>query len=76
MWTTIKRKWKLFGDFMSEVVTRIIFSILFVVVFAPVAIVLKLMGKRFLPQFKSTDTTFYLPKEKLPPSLEVMKRQG
>jgi hypothetical protein len=73
---TVKAKWKRFGDFMSEKVTLVIFTLLFVVVFAPVAIVLKLMKRRFLPQFTGNEETYYLPKQHIKPTVESLKRQG
>lgn len=52
-----------------------LFAILYVVVFAPLAIFMKLRGKRFLPQFKGDESTFYFTKDKIEPTLDYMKRQ-
>ncbi len=72
----VKTKWKRFGEFMAEKVTLVIFTLLFVFLFAPFAIVLKLLGKHFLPRFTGEEESYYLPKEHIKPTVESLKRQG
>ena len=52
-----------------------LFAVLYVVVFAPLAIFMKLRGRRFLPQFTGNEKTFYFAKDKIEPTLDYMRRQ-
>lgn len=53
----------------------IIFGILWLVAFAPLALFMKVRRRRFLPVFHGDEPTFFLPKEKMEPTIEAMKRQ-
>jgi hypothetical protein len=68
--------WKRFGHTMANLVGVALFTILYVLVFSPIALVMKLRGRKFLPHFRGDEATFFLPKAKIAPTLESMRRQG
>lgn len=68
-------KWKRFGARAGEIFGIVLFTIMYWLLFAPVALFFKARGRRFLPQLGDQDKTWYLPKEKIDPTLEYMKRQ-
>jgi hypothetical protein len=72
----IWRKWKRFGEFMAEVVSFVLFFVLYILLFAPLALFFKIVGRKFLPQYTGREESYYLEKEQLPPTLEFMRRQG
>ena len=61
---------------MANFVGIALFSILYFVVFAPVAAVLKVRGRKFLPHFRGDERSYFLPKDRIEPTLEFMRRQG
>lgn len=70
------RAWKRFGEKMAEYFGMVLFGILYVLIFAPVAIACKLMGKHFLPRFTGEEETYYISRDTVAANLEYMKRQG
>lgn len=68
--------WKRFGEHMAAVFAMVFFGLLYVVVFAPVALVWKIRGRHFLPRFRGDESTYFLPKEKSEPTLESLRRQS
>ncbi len=68
-------KWKQLGFFLARLFGYVLFAVLYVVLFAPVALIAKLLGKHFLPQFPSSTPTYFLPKERIKPTLEYLRRQ-
>jgi hypothetical protein len=77
--TSLKRfwtAWKHFGEVIAGYVAVAIFAVLYVIAFAPIAILLKLRGRRFLPVFRGDEATYFLPKDKIEPTMEFMKKQG
>lgn len=61
---------------MANLVGIALFIILYVLVFSPIALVVKLRGRKFLPRFRGDETTYFLPKAQIDPTLESMRRQG
>jgi len=70
-----KTKWLRAGEFAAHIVGIGVFAVLWVLVLAPTAILLKLSGKRLFPEWKSNATSYYLPKEPLKHTLEEVRRQ-
>lgn len=67
--------WKRFGQKMAELVGVAIFAVLYCVAFAPMAAVLKLMGRRFLPVFQGSEESYYHRKDEIRPTREYLQRQ-
>ena len=67
--------WKRFGQRMAEFVGVLIFAVLYFVAFAPLAAVMKVLGKRFLPSFTGEEATYYHKKEEIQPTREYLQRQ-
>ena len=67
--------WKQFGQWMAHAVGMLIFAVLYMVLFAPLALVLKLSGRHFLPRFTGEEKTYFLPREKIEPTMDFLKRQ-
>jgi hypothetical protein len=67
--------WKKFGHFAAEWFSRALFALLYLLLFAPVALIARLAGKRFLPHFDANCESFFLPKEKIPPRIERLRKQ-
>ena len=67
--------WKRFGLWLANAVGLLLFAIIYALVFAPLAAVVKLSGRRFLPRFTGGEKTYCLPKDRIEPTLEYMKRQ-
>lgn len=70
------RRWHKLGQAMAELFSRLLFALLYIGLFAPVALVAKLSGRRFLPTFDRKSSSYYLPKEKVEPTIEFLRRQG
>ena len=68
--------WKRVGEFIAHAIGMLLFALLWLVVFAPVALVMKMLGRRFLPCFTGREETYFLPKARIEASLESMRRQG
>ena len=68
--------WKRFGQRIGGLVGLGMFAVLYVVLFAPVALILKMRGRRFLPRFRGDEPSYFLPKDRIEPTLEFMRRQG
>ncbi|MCX7625226.1 MAG: hypothetical protein N2Z21_03325 [Candidatus Sumerlaeaceae bacterium] len=75
MLKTLWNKWQRFGVFLARLFGHAIFAVLYVFLFAPVALIAKLTGKRFLERFETPVHTFFTPKEKIRPTLDYMRRQ-
>jgi hypothetical protein len=67
--------WKRFGMRMGEYVSIGLFAILYVIGFAPIALIQKMLGKKFLPCFEKDAKSYFLPKDKIEPTMEFLKRQ-
>ncbi|MBX7246988.1 MAG: hypothetical protein K1X53_15935 [Candidatus Sumerlaeaceae bacterium] len=67
--------WTSLGHTISHYLTVLIAAILYVVAFAPLAIFMKLRGRKFLPHFNGSESTYFLPKDQPEPTMERMKRQ-
>jgi hypothetical protein len=70
------QRWQRLGQFLARIFGHVLFAVLYVVAFAPVALVAKLTGKKFLERFEGEHDTFFLPKEKISPTLDFLRRQG
>ena len=68
-------QWTSLGHTINHFLTVVIAAVLFVVGFAPLAIIMKLRGRKFLPYFTGSESTYYLPKDQPEPTMERMKRQ-
>ena len=75
MFRKLWQGWKRFGFFMARLFGRVLFAILYVVVFAPVALVVKLRGRHFLPQFDKPAPSYFRPRDKIEATLEYLRRQ-
>jgi hypothetical protein len=75
MFKKLWQGWKRFGFFMAKLFGYLLFAILYVVVFAPVALVAKLRGRQFLPHFDKSAPTYFLPRDKIEATLEYLRRQ-
>ncbi len=71
LWT----RWKELGHLLARLFGYVLFAALYLLLFAPVAIACKLAGKRFLPHFDRSASTYFLPKEKTAPTLDYLRRQ-
>lgn len=67
--------WRHAGEKAAHLLGLVLFTLLWIFALGPVAIVLKLRGKRLLPHFTGAEDSFYLPKEPVEPTLEAMKKQ-
>lgn len=70
------RGWLRAGEVAAHGLGLVIFTILFVLVFGPYAILARLAGKRFLPRFTGQEGTYFLPKDPIEPTLEWASKQG
>jgi len=66
---------RLLAEKIAWILSMVIFAILYVIAFAPLALVMKLRGRRFLPVLDGTEKTYFFPKEKITPDMAFMKRQ-
>lgn len=73
---TLGRGWMRAGEVAAHGLGLVIFTLLFIFAFGPYAIACKLAGKRFLPRYTGNETSFYLPREVVEPTLEWAKKQG
>lgn len=64
-----------FAEKVAWFVSMLLFAILYVIAFAPLALFMKLRGRRFLPMFDGSEKTCFFPKEKIKPGMEFLKRQ-
>jgi hypothetical protein len=67
--------WRRLGELLAHAVAMVLFAALYFVVFAPLALFMKLRGRRFLPHFTGKEPTYFLPKARIEPTIESMKRQ-
>ena len=63
------------GDRVSWVISVAIFSILYFVVFAPTALALKLGGRQYLPVFRGDESSFFLKRAPVEPTMDYARRQ-
>ncbi|MGC8840898.1 MAG: hypothetical protein ACP5QZ_05500 [Candidatus Sumerlaeaceae bacterium] len=75
MLATLWGKWKKLGALLAKLFGQVLFALLYLLLFTPVALAAKLIGKHFLPRFSSADSTYFLPKEKIEPTLDYLRRQ-
>lgn len=75
LWKRIEARLKPVGEAMALALSAVVFGLFYWVLFAPVALVMKVRGRRFLPQFTGSEPTFFLPKERIEPTLKWMSRQ-
>ncbi len=66
-------KW--IGRRIGAVITILLLTVVYCTIFALTAILLKLSGKRLLPACKKGTQTYWLPKEKIEPTMDFMRRQ-
>ncbi len=71
-----RRGWMRAGERAAHYFGIALFAVLWLLIFAPFALLLKLMGKQFLPKFRGDETTYYLPRKPLQHTLEEMRKQG
>jgi hypothetical protein len=64
------------GELIAHGVGIALFALLWLLAFAPVALAMKLTGRKFLPKFTGSEDTYFLPKERIEPTLESMRKQG
>ncbi len=63
----MQKVWMTFAVVMGWVMSRVILSILFFLVFTPMGLIARLFGKRFLSfTWKSGDTTYWHYRERIP----------
>ena len=66
---------KVIAEFVAGYLAIVIFFVLYIIAFAPLALIMRMRGRHFLPQFARDANSFYLMKEKIEPTPERMKRQ-
>jgi hypothetical protein len=66
-------KW--IGGKIGAVITTILLMVVYCTIFALTAIILKLSGKRLLPGYKKGIQSYWVPKEKIEPTMDFMRRQ-
>ena len=71
----VKAGWKKVTAKIVAAQTVIILGFAYFTVFAVTSIVLKILGKKLLPHFRSSDRTFWTPKGKIENTMEFLKRQ-
>ena len=60
---------------IGALITIMLLTVVYCTIFALTAILLKLSGKRLLPDCKKGTQTYWLPKEKIDPTMDFMRRQ-
>lgn len=75
MFQSLWRKWQRLGFFLARLFGHVLFAVLYVVLFAPIALVAKIAGKRFLERYETPVRTFFTPKERISPTLDYLRRQ-
>ena len=68
-------KWQNLGFFLAKLFGHVLFALLYILLFAPTALIAKLLGKRFLERFEKPSETYFLPKERTDPTLDYLRRQ-
>lgn len=63
------------GEKAAAVLGIAIFAVLYVIVFAPTAIIMKLSGKKFFTPEEANAESWFVSRSQLPATLEWMKRQ-
>lgn len=66
-------KW--IGGKIGALVTVILLTLVYCTIFALTAIFLKLSGKSLLPAYKKGTQSYWVPKEKIEPTMDFMRRQ-
>ena len=61
---------------MAGYVAVVLFAVLYIIAFAPIALVFRMRGRRFLPVFRGDEDTYFLPKERIEPTLDFLRKQG
>jgi hypothetical protein len=75
LFTAFLKGVKWIGGKIGVIITTILLTLIYCSVFALTAILLRLSRKRLLPAFKKEAQTYWLPKEKIEPTMESMRRQ-
>jgi hypothetical protein len=75
LWTRIEAVLKPVGEWMAFALSAVVFGLFYWLLFAPVALVMKVRGRHFLPRFTGDEPTFFLPKDPIEPTLKWMSRQ-
>lgn len=73
--STLYRWWMQFARALAFVNTRIILTLVYVLLLAPVALLLRLMGKDYLDRRLGGEESYWKAKESVDPTLEQSKRQ-
>lgn len=63
------------GDHAAHLFGAVLFGILYYVALGPMALIVKASGRKLLPRFTGDESTYYLPKEPIPPTLDRAKKQ-
>lgn len=74
-WQRTQGRLKAVGERMAFALSVAVFGFFYWVLFAPVAAVMKIRRRRFLPRFTGDEPSFFLPKEPIEPTLKWMSRQ-
>jgi hypothetical protein len=75
LWQRIEARLKPVGERAAFALSAVVFGVLYWVLFAPVALVVKIRGRRLLPHFRGDEKTFFQPKDPIEPTLKWMSRQ-
>lgn len=72
----LNRLWFKFGMLLHKVVNPLILGLLFLVLLTPLALVMRLYGKRFLPtNFDSNAKSYWIPREPAGPEPHSIRNQ-
>jgi len=71
----IWQTWMRLAEKAASIFGVVLFTILYFVCFAPVAVLTKVLGKSLLPHFKPDSPSFYFPRKPSQPTAENLKKQ-
>ncbi len=70
VWSTVVRRWKQFASFLGRWNSRLVLTLLYLILVGPIAIVLKVLGKDPLDRKRKSVSSYWKDKEPLDSSLE------
>ncbi len=74
--TPLNKLWFKFGMLLHNVVNPLILGLLFMVLLTPLALVMRLFGKRFLPTgFDSKTSSYWIPRDPAGPDPHTIRNQ-
>jgi hypothetical protein len=72
---TVYSWWMKFAHLLAFVNTRILLSIIFVLIIGPIAVISRLLGADFLGVRRVSVKSFWKVRESIPPTIESARRQ-